>query len=572
MTGPPLETVSTGSIIRRERTPLAGIVALTLLATVAEAGFLVLVTRVGLALSEGRDTVGIVSDQTLSTSTALSIALAAVALRFVATTGSAALTSRELARLALDLRSRLIFAFLGSSWPHKQSLAPGRVLQIISSYTQTAATTLTAMTRLTTAAISMCGLLAFAFVVQPNVTLLVIGLVGLLALAMVPLRRRVGRVTAAAADAQLVFAATVAEMEDLSLEIEINGVRTEAGATTTMAAGDAADTLRRSHFAQATISPAYQLVAYGTILGLLAIGSTTGVDDIGTLGAVMLLLLRSLSYGQSVQVARAQLVSSTVYLDAIEDELRALHRSSSDDRTLVPESPDVIVSDGLTFSYDGDGDALSDITFSITPGEIIGVVGPSGSGKSTLTELLLGLRPSHGRLTVGGVPVDRTDRMWWARHVALVPQHSRLISGSAADNVRFLRPEISDADIEAACRAAGIHDDIAALGRGYDTHVGERGSALSGGQRQRLCIARALAGQPRLLVLDEPTSALDEDAEQTVLATLARLRVRTTIVIVTHRPAALDICDRVLRLRDGHVASFGPPVDLTDGSLERARF
>lgn len=556
--------VTIRAIARRERLALAAIVVLTLVATVAEAGFLLIVTRVGLALSQGSDTIGITGERMLAVGPALVVALGAVAVRFAATTGSAALTSSELARLALDLRARLIASFLASSWPHKQTMAPGRALQIISSYTQTAATTVSALTRLISSAISMSGLMLFAFVVQPNVTLLAAALVAALGIAMVPLRHRVRRSADDAATAQLHFASAVSQMEDLSLEIEVLGVRDPATVLTTEAAASAATTLRRSHFAQMAISPTYQFVAYGTLVLLLFVGSNTGVDDVGTLGAVMLLLLRALSYGQAVQVTRAQLVSSKVYLDAIGVELDTLARSEVQGRTEVTDSHDELVSDRLSFSYDGDTIALSDVSFSITRGQIVGIVGPSGSGKSTLTELLLGLRSSGGQLTIDGVRIDQAERSWWANHVSLVPQHSQLITGTVTENVRFLRPEVTDAAIEAACREAGIHDEIQLLPHGYDTTLGERGNKLSGGQRQRLCIARALAGAPRLLVLDEPTSALDDAAERRVLTAIDRLRGHTTVVIVSHRSAALDICDRVLTLRDGRVESFGPRIDVTE--------
>ena len=292
---------------------------------------------------------------------------------------------------------------------------------------------------------------------------------------------------------------------------------------------------------------------------LLVLGLRSGVDDVATIGAVLLLLLRSLSYGQSLQVARAQFVGAKVYLDQLADREREF--LDAIEAPATARRPDDaragLVSDGLTFHYDDHRAALQDVTFALEPGEIVGLVGPSGAGKSTLVELLLGLRPSTGRLRLGALELDAVDRTWWATHVAYVPQHQELLTGTVAENIRFLRAGISDDDVRAALVAAALWDDVAALPDGVDTHLGERGGRLSGGQRQRLCIARALAGRPSILVLDEPTSALDTDNEAAVLGGLAALS-NTTVILVTHRPAALDICDRVMTLDAGRV------IDLSD--------
>ena len=184
----------------------------------------------------------------------------------------------------------------------------------------------------------------------------------------------------------------------------------------------------------------------------------------------------------------------------------------------------------------------------------MGVVGPSGSGKSTLLEVMVRLRtPESGTITVNGSNVAEVSARSWAAQVALVPQEPRLLVASVADNVRFGRGEITDDEVRAAARAAHVLDEIEALPGGLDARLGPGEGGLSGGQRQRLVLARALVGRPSLIVLDEPTSALDERSEVSVVATLQALRGTATIVIVSHRPSTLSICDRVLCLRDGRL-------------------
>jgi ATP-binding cassette subfamily B protein len=180
------------------------------------------------------------------------------------------------------------------------------------------------------------------------------------------------------------------------------------------------------------------------------------------------------------------------------------------------------------------------------------VVGPSGEGKSTLCAILLGLRqPTRGTITTGGVAIGDIAPATWGHIAAYVPQDCKLLTATVTDNIRFFRDQYGDAEVEEAARAAHIHDEILKLPDGYDTVIGTGVRGLSGGQRQRLVIARALIGKPQLLVLDEPSSALDQRSESLIALTLAELKGSTTMVLVTHRPATLDICDHVWRLESG---------------------
>lgn len=543
-------------MLRGERRSLVAIVGLTLLATMAEAGFLVIIARAGVALANGEKAINIQGDRTVAMTTGLLCAAAFIAVRFVANVGGAALSSMSMARAAIRLQSEFTDAYLSTSWAVKHGLAPGRVQQLLSNYARTAVNAVAATARGLTAAVSLFALVAVAFAIQPYITIVATVLVAGLGAAMLPLRRKVQEVSKRAAAAQVAFGTRVNETESLALEIEVHGVKEPVADRVRADATEAAHALGWSQFAQLAIGPAYQLVAYGGVVALLAVGITTGVDDIGTVGAVLILLLRCLGYGQSLQVARAQYTQADIYATALAEEVERYRDAANDSGVMTADRREGLSATGLSFSYE-DEPTLHDLSFDVPPGSIIGVVGPSGSGKSTLTQLVLGLRQSGGALTLDGVAIDDADPTWWTRQVAMVPQHSQLLTGTVADNVRFLRDHISDADIEAACRQASIHDEIVAMG-GYATSVGERGGELSGGQRQRLCIARALAGRPSLLVLDEPTSALDSASERRVLDALADLGDETTVLVVTHRLAVLDVCDHVLGLDGGRVDYLGP--------------
>jgi ATP-binding cassette, subfamily B, bacterial len=168
-----------------------------------------------------------------------------------------------------------------------------------------------------------------------------------------------------------------------------------------------------------------------------------------------------------------------------------------------------------------------------------------------MAQLLLQLRvPTSGRYLVNGELAAAFAPDDWHRHVAYVPQSPHLIHSSVAENIAYFR-DISRHDIEWAARLARIEEDILSWRDGYDTLIGPRADAVSGGQAQRLCLARALAGRPQLLVLDEPTSALDPTSERLIQASLNALKGTVTLFIIAHRMATLDLCDRVMAIVDG---------------------
>jgi ATP-binding cassette subfamily C exporter for protease/lipase len=203
------------------------------------------------------------------------------------------------------------------------------------------------------------------------------------------------------------------------------------------------------------------------------------------------------------------------------------------------------------------------VTFAIQPGDVLGVIGPSGSGKSTLARLLVGVWPTMmGKVRLDGADIYAWNKDQLGPHLGYLPQDIELFSGTVAENIaRF--GEIDSEKVVQAAKRAGVHDMILHLPDGYDTKLGDSGAGLSGGQKQRLGLARAMYGDPALIVLDEPNSNLDEMGEQALVHAVLDLRQRgKTIVLITHRPSAISITTKLLVMSEGSVQMFGPTKDV----------
>jgi ATP-binding cassette subfamily C protein len=207
---------------------------------------------------------------------------------------------------------------------------------------------------------------------------------------------------------------------------------------------------------------------------------------------------------------------------------------------------------------------VQDASFTLSRGQGLGIVGPSASGKSSLVRLIVGAwRPARGRIRLDGATLDQWSRDALGRHIGYLPQDVELFSGTVAENIARFETEAAPEAIIAAAQAAGVHDLIVDLPQGYETELGEQGQILSAGQRQRIALARALYGDPFLVVLDEPNSNLDAEGEAALTQAILGVRSRGGIVvIVAHRPSALAGVDLVLVMASGNVVSFGARDDV----------
>ncbi|MWV12689.1 ATP-binding cassette domain-containing protein [Pseudomonas sp. R-28-1W-6] len=216
--------------------------------------------------------------------------------------------------------------------------------------------------------------------------------------------------------------------------------------------------------------------------------------------------------------------------------------------------------------------AVDGISLKVRAGETLALVGPSGAGKSTLFDLLLRFfDPQQGRILVEGVAIDRLDPADLRRCFALVSQNPALFYGTVEDNLRYGKPEASQAEVEAAARAAHAHEFIQRLPQGYQTHLGDAGLGLSGGQRQRLAIARALLVDAPILLLDEATSALDAESEHLIQQALPTLMQGRTTLVIAHRLATVKSADRIAVIEQGRLVAIGSHNELVASNPLYAR-
>jgi len=233
-------------------------------------------------------------------------------------------------------------------------------------------------------------------------------------------------------------------------------------------------------------------------------------------------------------------------------------------RAALPPIRGQVTFEHATFRYRIDGPAvLHDVSFSVQPGQVVGIVGSSGSGKSTIAKLIQRLYvPESGRVLVDGVDLAMVDLTWLRRQIGVVLQENVLFNRSIYENIALADPAMPMERVIEAATLAGAHDFILELPQGYDTVVGERGSSLSGGQRQRVAIARALVSNPRILIFDEATSALDYESERAIQQNMKRISAGRTVFVIAHRLSTVRNADRIITIEHGRIVEDGSHEEL----------
>ncbi len=414
------------------------------------------------------------------------------------------------------------------------------------------------------------GATAMMVVTSPKLSGIVLAVIPLIVIPLVAFGRRVQKLSRGAQD-------TLAQASSYASEL-IGAIRTLQAFTNERLAEArfgaeverAYDAARRSTRARAFLTATVIFLIFSSVVAILWIGShdvLTGQISAGRLS--QFILYAAFAAGALGQLSEVWGEISQAS-GAAERLFELLHvkpqiAPPAHPRPLPRPPRGDVAFDNVRFAYPTRPDhlAVDDVSFAVRAGEKVAVVGPSGAGKSTLFHLLLRFYdPASGTVAVDGVPVREADPAEVRARIALVPQDSAVFAASARDNIRFGRPDASDADVARAADLAHATEFISRLPQGFDTQLGERGVTLSGGQRQRIAIARAILRDAPLLLLDEATSALDAESETLVQTALEELMKQRTTLVIAHRLATVLSCDRILVMENGRVVEQGTHAEL----------
>lgn len=554
---------STKRLLDGRRRAIGSLAATSFLGAIAEAAFLVLITRAAFAITDDSNDIDVGLGHRVSVGWAVLISVLLVGARFALTLTGARQASHLFSDTMADIRAQLANAFLSAPWRLQQEQPPGRLQELLTTFAGQGAQLMMGVNVLVSSAFSLTAFLLLAVLVDPLGSLAAGTALVVLGLLLRPVRERVRRKADQTARDGLQFATRLSEVSDLGLEMHVFAVQPAVEEKVASLVKSNAVLTERLAYLRTLVPSLYSALAYLALAAAIGAIAITDPKDVGAIGAVLLVMLRSLGYGQSLQVAISTISSNAPFADELHRQIEEFRSEAGRDRSQRVDRIGTISLVDVDFEYRPGHPVLIGINLTIPPREVLGIVGPSGSGKSTLVQLLLGLRdPTRGRVEVDGRPVSSLSAESWAQQVTFVPQESHLIDGTIADNIRFMRSGISDEDVQRAARLARLEEDVLGWPDGYDHPVGERGTRLSGGQQQRVCIARALVGRPSLLILDEPTSSLDVRSESLIRDALATLAQEMTIVVIAHRMSTLQICGRIAVIQAGRLQAVGTPEHL----------
>jgi ABC-type multidrug transport system fused ATPase/permease subunit len=471
-------------------------------------------------------------------------------------------TSTLAAQITADVQSTLLHglfdSFSRASWAVKSADLEGHLQELMTNQVTQAVLGAAYATILLTNLFAFLALVAGALVISPLAAVIVVAASAILFTVLRPLSRAGSRGARELSAAQLEQAGGVSEATRLAEETQVFGVAEAQRQRVARLIDRNSALLFRTQRALRLVPSAYQSAVYVLLVVGLAVIYAVDKNGLASLGAVVLLLVRAGTYGNLAQLAYQVVRQALPFVDRVHAAQERYADAALPEGSGAFEKLERLSFHNVSFAYPGGERVLSDLSFDVGRGETIGIIGPSGAGKSTLAQVLLRLRePSDGAYLVNGEPAFGVGRDDWTSRVSYVPQTPQLLHASVADNIRFFR-KLDDRAIEQAARLARIHDDISGWSDGYDRVVGPRAAAVSVGQAQRICLARALAGSPELLLLDEPTSALDPTSERLVQESLAALKGELTVFLIAHRMSTLAICDRVMVVVNGRLDAFEP--------------
>ncbi|HVO55180.1 MAG TPA: ABC transporter ATP-binding protein [Solirubrobacterales bacterium] len=555
-------------VMSRGHEPLiGGLVVTAVLSGLAEAGILAVIAQVAAALVSGTDAAHFAIGP-LDLDPSISQLLGLAAIFSLARIALQAFSSLQQARLAADsqanARRRLFAAFTHASWGLQSRDREGHLQELLTTQAMQAAAGSIQLATLISALLTFLVLVASAMLLDFfAAVIVVIVALGLFA-ALRPLSSLGRRNARDLSRSQLDYANGAGEAVRMAEETHVFGVGETQREQMEALNAIAKEKFLKTQFVGRLIPSLFQSMIYLTVVGGLALLYATNAGQVSALGAVILMMVRAGSYGQQVQASYQGVLQALPFIERI----NAASEHYEEGRERPGSRPlgeiGAIAFDRVSFAYREGEPVLSEISFEAARGDTIGVIGPSGAGKSTLVQILLRLRqPTSGTYRIDGRPAPEISLADWHRRIAYVPQKPQLVHATVSENIDYFRGLDAEA-VERAASLARIDEDVRGWANGYETMIGPRADSISGGQQQRICLARALAARPEVLILDEPTSALDPQSELLIQESLAEIAEELTLFVVTHRMSMLSVCDNVLVIVDGHLDDFGRTHELRE--------
>ncbi|KKT82105.1 MAG: hypothetical protein A3B99_04285 [Candidatus Yanofskybacteria bacterium RIFCSPHIGHO2_02_FULL_44_12b] len=473
-------------------------------------------------------------------------------------------TEKLVARLEEDLRKDLFEKTLKADWPSLMEQKTGYLERVLLFDISNAASLLNQVSSSILIATSFIAYAFVAFKISSTVTLMTMGFGGILFFLFKPLFFKTRKISEE-------ISATFKEVAHHVGENIIGAKIVKATSTEDRVISKGLhyfDKLRRARIKMSfyTYSLGQSLEPTGiAFVGLLFIFTyRTPEFNIAAFGVVVYLIQKMFSFIQSAQSQMQGFNGLIPYLESTAEYKTIAKNSVEVNRgTDDFEFNKSLEFKGIEFSYPRSGEILKNLNFSIQKGEVVGIIGPSGVGKTTVVDLLLRLlEPDGGQILLDGKNILKIDLKAWRNNIGYVPQDIFLLNDTIENNVKFYDETVTHEEIIKAIKMASIYDFVSELPDRFQTVVGERGIELSGGQRQRIVLARALARNPKILVLDEATSSVDTESEALIQKAISGLKGRVTILVIAHRLSTITNADKLMVLEEGRIIEEGRPEEL----------
>ncbi len=433
-----------------------GLVAITAAAGaggVLEAVVLLMIARLAVALASGDSTIstslGPLGEIRVSVPAVVGVAAGLTILRVALQLVQARLITRTFASVWSDVRARIMRAYVDASWSLQSGERDGKIQELVTTYATNAAGTILSLAQVLVALVSLLAFLLTAFLVNLIAALVVLTAGTLVALLLRPLRIAVRGRARAASNANLGYATEMTEFAANLQEVRVFNVEGHVVHRIMARIREVSELDRRARYLTFIAPALYQGMALLLVLGAIGLAYASDVSSLSSLGGIVLIMVRALSYGQQLQTSYQALYSSAPYFEMLASEERRY------DEAAVRRDGDQLVHvgtltfDRVSYEYEPGRPVLHDISFEIEPGDLVGIIGPSGSGKSTLVQLVLRLRePTSGLVLAAGQDVRQFSTDSWYRRVSLVPQEPKLFAGTVSENIRFYRDDVDDSAIE----------------------------------------------------------------------------------------------------------------------------